>query len=95
MKKVLFLVLLFSTMVFANEKILVNIIKNESIPNVENAINDAKILQKEANAQNFTNFLKSWKKVEALYFAGDIDEIAPDEQKNYGAKLPRKCDSVR
>ena len=84
MKKVLFLVLLFSTMVFANEKILVNIIKNESIPNVEKAINDAKILQKEANAQNFTNFLKSWKKVEALYFAGDIDE-------NY-ADIPRYID---
>ena len=84
MKRVLFLVLLFSTMVFANEKILVNIIKNVSIPNVENAINDAKTLQKDANAQNFTNFVKSWKKVEALYFAGDIDE-------NY-ADIPRYID---
>ena len=84
MKRVLFLVLLFSTMVFANERILVNIIKNESIPNVENAISDAKILQKDVNAQNFTNFLKSWKKVEALYFAGDIDE-------NY-ADIPRYID---
>lgn len=84
MKKVLLLVLLFSTMVFANEKILGNIIKNVSIPNVENAINDAKILQKDVNAQNFTNFLKSWKKVEALYFAGDIDE-------NY-ADIPRYID---
>ena len=84
MKKVFFLVLLFSTMVFANEKILVNIIKNVSIPNVENAINDAKTLQKDANAQNFTNFVKSWKKVEALYFAGDIDE-------NY-ADIPRYID---
>ena len=84
MKKVLLLVLLFSTMVFANEKILSNIIKNVSIPNVENAINDAKILQKDVNAQNFTNFLKSWKKVEALYFAGDIDE-------NY-ADVPRYID---
>ena len=84
MKRVLFLVLLFSTMVFANEKILVNIIKNESIPKVEKAINDAKILQKEANVQNFTNFVKSWKKVEALYFAGDIDE-------NY-ADIPRYID---
>ena len=84
MKRVLFLVLLFSTMVFANEKILVNIIKNVLIPNLENAISDAKILQKEANAQNFTNFVKSWKKVEALYFAGDIDE-------NY-ADIPRYID---
>ena len=58
MKKVLFLVLLFSSMVFANEKILVNILKNVSIPNVEKTINDAKVLQKDVNAQNFTNFLK-------------------------------------
>lgn len=78
MKKVLFLVLFFSTMVFAKESVLVNTIKNISIPNVENAINDAKILQKDLNAQNFTNFLKSWKKVEALYFAGDIDENLED-----------------
>ena len=78
MKKVLFLVLFFSTMVFAKESVLVNTIKNISIPNVENAINDAKILQKDLNAQNFTNFLKSWKKIEALYFAGDIDENFED-----------------
>ena len=84
MKRVLFFILLFSTMVFANEKILVNIIKNVSIPNVENAISDAKVLQKDVNTQNFTNFLKSWKKVEALYFAGDIDE-------NY-ADIPRYID---
>ena len=58
MKKVLFLVLLFSSMVFANEKILVNILKNVSIPNVEKTISDAKVLQKDVNAQNFTNFLK-------------------------------------
>ena len=78
MKKVLFLVLLFSSMVFANEKILVNILKNVSIPNVEKTINDAKVLQKDVNAENFTNFLKSWKKVEALYFAGDINEDFAD-----------------
>ena len=78
MKKVLILVLLFSTIVFAKERVLVNTIKNISIPNVENTINDAKILQKDLNAQNFTNFLKSWKKVEALYFAGDIDENFED-----------------
>ena len=78
MKRVLILVLLFSSMVFANEKILVNILKNVSIPNVEKTINDAKVLQKDVNAQNFTNFLKSWKKVEALYFAGDINEDFAD-----------------
>ena len=78
MKRVLFLVLLFSSMVFANERILVNVIKNVSIPNVEKTISDAKVLQKDVNAQNFTNFLKSWKKVEALYFAGDINEDFAD-----------------
>lgn len=78
MKRVLILVLLFSSIVFANEKILVNILKNVSIPNVEKTINDAKVLQKDVNAQNFTNFLKSWKKVEALYFAGDINEDFAD-----------------
>ena len=55
MKKCCFFVV-FSTMVFAKESVLVNTIKNISIPNVENAINDAKILQKDLNAQNFTNF---------------------------------------
>ena len=78
MKKVLFFLLLFSTIIFAKESVLVNTIKNVSIPNVENAINDAKILQKDVNAVNFTNFVKSWKKVEALYFAGDIDENLAD-----------------
>ncbi len=78
MKKVLFLVVLLSTMVFANERVLVNVLKNVSIPNVQMAIDNAKILQKDTNAQNFTNFLKSWKKVEALYFAGDINEDFAD-----------------
>lgn len=78
MKKVLFLVLLFSSMVFANERVLSNIIKNVSIPNVETAIKDAKILQKDINAQNFTNFVMDWKKVEAFYIAGDLDENYAD-----------------
>ena len=78
MKKVLFLVLLFSSIVFANERIVVNIIKNVSIPNVQETIDNAKILQKDVNGDNFTNFLKSWKKVEAFYIAGDLDEDYSD-----------------
>lgn len=78
MKRVLFLVLLFSSIVFANERIVVNIIKNVSIPNVQETIDNAKILQKDVNAVNFTNFLKSWKKVEAFYIAGDLDEDYSD-----------------
>lgn len=78
MKRVLFLVLLFSSIVFANERIVVNIIKNVSIPNVQETIDNAKILQKDLNAVNFTNFLKSWKKVESFYIAGDLDEDYAD-----------------
>ena len=74
MKKVLFLLVLFSSLVFANERILLNVIKNVSIPNVQNTIENARILQQDLNTQNFTNFLQSWKKVEALYFAGDLNE---------------------
>lgn len=74
MKKILFLMLFCTTLIFANERALGNIIKNVSIPNVEVAIENAKILQKDFNDKNFTNFIKSWKKVEAIYFAGDLDE---------------------
>jgi hypothetical protein len=74
MKKILFLMLFCTTLIFANERALGNIIKNVSIPNVSIAIENAKILQKDFNDKNFTNFIKSWKKVEAIYFAGELDE---------------------
>ena len=74
MKKVLFLVLIFSSIVFANERVLINIINNVSIPNVQNSIDSANILKNDLNEKNFTQFVKSWKKVEALYFSGDLNE---------------------
>ena len=74
MKRVLFLVLIFSSIVFAKERMLINIINNVSIPNVQNSIDSANILKNDLNEKNFTNFVKSWKKVEALYFAGDLNE---------------------
>lgn len=74
MKKILFLVLFCTTFLFAEDRLFLNILKNVSIINVQNSIDNAKVLQKELNEENFTNFLKSWKKVEALYFAGDLDE---------------------
>ena len=73
-KRVLFLVVLLSSMVYANERVIINMINNVSIPNVQKTIDDANILKNELNEKNFTNFLKSWKKVEALYLAGDLDE---------------------
>ena len=78
MKRVLFLLISFTTMIFANESALFNIVKNISIPNVETAISDAKNLQKDINDENFTKLVKSWKKVESLYFLGELDETYSD-----------------
>lgn len=78
MKKILFLMFCFTSMIFASERMLVNVVKNVSIPNVQATITNAKSLQKDLNDENFTKFIKSWKKVEALYFAGDLDENFAD-----------------
>ncbi|QKF78320.1 imelysin family protein [Arcobacter defluvii] len=73
-KKVLLLMFFSASMIFAQDRALLNIVKNVSIPNVEIAIKDAKILKEDINDKNFTNFIKDWKKVEAIYFAGEIDD---------------------
>ena len=57
-KRVLFLVVLLSSMVYANERVLINVINNVSIPNVQKTIDDANILKNELKLKNFTNFLK-------------------------------------
>ncbi|KLE02480.1 imelysin family protein [Aliarcobacter butzleri] len=72
-KKFLFL-MIFSICVFAQDSALFNIVKNVSIPDVETAIKDAKALKANYSDENFTNFIRAWKKVEALYFAGEIDD---------------------
>lgn len=74
MKRIMLLVIFSFMTLFAKETTLDSILKNVSIVNVDNTIKNAEILQKEYSAQNFTNLIKSWKKVEAFYFAGDIDE---------------------
>lgn len=73
MKKIVLIFLVFSAFLFANDRILYNIVKNVSIPNTQKAITDAKALQKDFSDKNFTEFIKSWKKVEALYLAGELD----------------------
>ncbi|WP_298753696.1 imelysin family protein [uncultured Arcobacter sp.] len=74
MKKIILLVSLSVMTLFAKETLLDSILKNVSIVNVNDTIKNAQILQKNYNAKNFKNFIISWKKVEAFYFAGDIDE---------------------
>ena len=44
--------------------------KKCSTKRYKSAINSAKKLQKELNDENFTKFLKDWKRVEANYLAG-------------------------
>ena len=73
MKKI-FLILIFSTgVLFANETIFQSVIKNVALKDTQSAINSAKKLQKELNDENFTKFLKDWKRVEANYLAGEIN----------------------
>ena len=78
MKKILFLMFCLTSMIFASERMLFNVVKNISIPNVQASIDSAKNLQKDLSDENFTKFVKSWKKVEALYLAGELNEDFAD-----------------
>ena len=73
MKKILFIMMFLVSTIFADETALHSILKNISIPNVNKTIENANVLKENLNEQNFKKFLSSWKKVEALYFAGEID----------------------
>lgn len=74
MKKIILSVLLLVTSLFSSTDVLISILKNVSVPNVEKSINDAKNLKKNTTKENFKKFVYSWKKVEALYFAGELNE---------------------
>ncbi len=74
MKKIILLITLSFMTLFAKDTLLDSILKNVSIKNVNNTIKNAQALQKNYSTQNFKNLVLSWKKVEAFYFAGDIDE---------------------
>lgn len=73
MRKVLFIMMFLVSSIYAQDTALNSILKNTSIPNVQKAIDNANVLKKDINEKNFKNFLISWKKVEAIYFAGEID----------------------
>ncbi len=75
MKKLFLSVLLLVSSLSASDKnVLVSILENVSIPNVEKTIKSATMLKKDTTKENFSNFVYEWKKVEALYFAGDLNE---------------------
>ena len=75
-KIVLFVFLYFAciNLLNANDSVFVSIVKNVSIKDTQETIKNAELLKEELSKQNFTQLIKSWKKVEALYFAGDMDE---------------------
>jgi len=74
MKKVVLSTLLAVSTTFAAQNSLNSILNEVSIPNVDATISNARALQKDMNPKNFTKLVNSWKKVEALYFAGDLNE---------------------
>jgi len=73
MKKIFVIFIFFLSSIFANEPVFSSIVKNVSIAYTQQAITDAKKLQKNFTNTNFKEFIKSWKKVEAIYLAGEID----------------------
>ncbi|PRM97223.1 imelysin family protein [Aliarcobacter cryaerophilus] len=73
MKKIFLIFLFLTGVIFANETIFQSVIKNVALKDTQSAINSAKKLQKEINDENFTKFLRDWKRVEANYLAGEIN----------------------
>ncbi|WP_207190503.1 imelysin family protein [Aliarcobacter lanthieri] len=73
MKRIFLVFIFLVSSVFANESIFNSVIKNVSIPDTQKTIDDAKKLQANLTNSNFKEFIKSWKKVEAIYLAGEID----------------------
>lgn len=73
MKKLLVGTALLVSSMFG-ETSLHSILQNVSVPNVNKTIDSAKSLKENLNKENFSSLVSNWKKVEALYFAGDINE---------------------
>ncbi|WP_418180934.1 imelysin family protein [Aliarcobacter lanthieri] len=73
MKRIFLVFIFLVSSIFANESIFNSVIKNVSIPDTQKTIDDAKKLQANLTNSNFKEFIKSWKKVEAIYLAGEID----------------------
>ncbi len=78
MKRVFMMLFLSFGLLFANDTVLNSILKNVSLPNTNRAISDAQNLQQNLTKENFAKFVASWKKVEDLYFAGELDEDYAD-----------------
>lgn len=74
MKKLVIFMFLTFTFLFAQDRAMISILKNVSLVDINGAIQNATKLKNSYSKEDFTNLVKSWKRIEALYFAGDIDE---------------------
>ncbi len=72
MKK--FFLVLALTFVLSYANTFSSILTNVSLPNVKKAIEVAQNLKNNFKKEDFEKFVILWKKVEALYLAGDINE---------------------
>ena len=80
MKKLVISCILFATALFANES-LNSIYENVILKNSKNAVEsiqtikkDIQINQNEKVKKDFSDFVKSWKSVEAIYILGDLND---------------------
>ncbi|MCT7447239.1 imelysin family protein [Aliarcobacter skirrowii] len=73
MKRIFFIMMFFLANLFANETVFQSVIKNVLLKDTQNAISSAKKLQQNITQENFKIFLKDWKRVEALYLAGEMN----------------------
>ena len=80
MKKLVISCILFATALFANES-LNSIYENVILKNSKNAIESIQIIKKDIEQnqnskvkKDFSDFVKSWKSVEASYILGDLDD---------------------
>ncbi len=80
MKKFIVSCILFTTTLFANES-LTSIFENILLKNSKQAVLDIQNVKKNIKqndkkemTKSFTNFVKSWKSVDAFYILGDLDD---------------------
>lgn len=74
MKRFLVVLFFMTTVLFAQQRAFLSILKNVSLVDVNKTIKSANDLKTNFSDENFTKLVKDWKRVEAIYLAGEIDE---------------------
>lgn len=74
MKRFLVVLFFMTTVLFAQQRAFLSILKNVSLVDVNKTIKSANDLKTNFSDENFTKLVKDWKRVEAIYLAGEIDD---------------------